>query len=145
MFVTEGERNPDIHVWEGQEKPKKNNLLDRTEAGTGQLKAFPQPFRCLGVVLLTMAYALPHRASLPLAKGNCHRKLPCSYLPAYVLQCSTAGHAPKLRTDTLQISYSFHPTMRNLPTTLGGKNLSKGSFDSSGTGSHSAPQEHPSL
>lgn len=71
---------PGVHVWEWQEK---NNLLDRTEAGTGQLKIFPQP---LGVVLSThhgmcsltdytqsVPYKdkLPQRAAVPLFDGVC--------------------------------------------------------------------------
>lgn len=69
---------PGVHVWEWQEK---NNLLDRTEAGTGQPKIFPQP---LGVVLSThhgmcsltdytqsVPYKdkLPQRAAVPLFDG----------------------------------------------------------------------------
>ena len=71
----------------------KDDLLDRTETGIGQLKIFPKPF---GVVLFTMPYSLSH-AVHPHPEQRDSQK---AALPIFVAVCPPvlySGTLTKLR------------------------------------------------
>lgn len=90
--VSLGNREHLVLMFEEDKKNKKEHLLDRPEAGTSQLKIFPQT---LGVALPTMTSALSRSPPIPLTKRSCHRKLPFPCVLVCLLQCSIAGHLQK--------------------------------------------------